>query len=139
MKPVLIVDGKELNVTNIYYSNGQVTTVQAEVEPNVYETYCHKDYLFLDNADKVIDFDQALKFKGVYDVLQEYLDSTIEMEEKELDIIAHEAMTSKSTLPFDGYFQEKKSEYDNQSHRIVGMKMLQSDVDDYAENYYKEK
>lgn len=120
MKPVLIVDGKELNVTNIYYSNGQVTMVQAEVEPNVYETYSHKDYLFVYDTDRVIDFDKALKFVGGHEDLIVELKNVMESFAVDLDDIAHDAMETLGESPFDLKYKQRQELYHETKMKMEG-------------------
>lgn len=95
MKPVLIVDGKELDVMEINYSNGQVVTAVVEVEQNVYETYSCRSYLFVSDVDKTIDFEESLKFKNRYDDLIAHLDEMLKDANDDLTEIAVEAMENK--------------------------------------------
>lgn len=139
LKPYLIVDGKELKVTHLNYHDGEVISAQVEVGPSEYETYADKDYLFANTADGIVDFENCLKFSGVFELLQEYLDARIEVEKETLNVIAHETMNNDSDLPFNNFFRDQKAEYKSVQQRIFGMMESAADVDDFAEEYYKVK
>lgn len=145
MKAVLNVDGKQLEVTNIYYVNGEVKSVQVHLGNHLYETYEHHDSLFSNDATKLVDFSKSLEFPRVKELIEdeqnkliEHLDEFIKQENEELTNIAIEAMEGRTDLPFNNYLSEKQQEYKLAQQRIFGIIDAIEEVKAFLEGWYSD-
>lgn len=140
MKPVLIVDGKELEVTSINYVNGEVRSVQVHLGDNKYVHYqCHESFSF-DPDDRLADFSKSLKFKNRYDDLISHLDEILKGGNDDLTEIAIEAMEGKeSGLPFNSQLSEAQKFYQSEKQRVLGMIDAVEEVKEFAEGWYDDE
>lgn len=120
MKPVLIVDGKELEVVNIHYRKGEIQYVQVDLGDNEFKMYSDKDYLFSNDTDGVVDFEKALKFVGGHENLITELQNVMESYAIDLDDIAHEAMKTVNESPFDLKYKERQELYREYELKLEG-------------------
>lgn len=148
MKAVLNVEGKQLEVTNIYYVNGEVRSVQVHLGENEYRTYDHHESVFFNDAHNLIDFSKSLEFPQVKQLIDEennklidHLDEALRVEDEKLINIAVDAMESDADgLPFvSTSLANYQKEYKLNQQRVLGMIDAIEEVKAYTEGYYADK
>lgn len=139
MKPVLIVEGKELEVTNIRFVDGEVRSVQVHLGENLFDTYEDKNSLFAELAENAIDLKQSLKFKNENDELINHLEECIRTENDSLVEIAIEAMENKTELPFNTHLVDMQKEYQLAQKKLMGFIDAVEEVKAFTEGYYADK
>lgn len=98
MQPILIVEGKQLDVAQVNYHAGRPTSVGIFDEHGNYKIYHDtKENLYIE-APLKIDLSECLKWQGRYDELYQTLDKVIEEKSIELRELAIENIESQ--LPF---------------------------------------
>lgn len=90
MKPVLIVEGKQYDVAQINYHNGNPTGVGVFDEHGNYKIYHdEKENLYIE-APLKIDVSECLKWQGRYDEVYETLDKVIVDNQTRMQLLANE-------------------------------------------------
>ena len=145
MRATLTVEGKEIEVYAIFYSEGKIHAVSIYDESGNLVTYYDINKVtkhYIEQPLK-IDFATALKFPEFEaritereNKLIEHLEKMYERESKELEAFAYESFNSEDS-PFERQVLEgKKREFKLMQQRILGLIDATEEVKAYLEGYY---
>ena len=144
LKPVLTVEGKEYEVLNLTFYNGEVTqaTIYDDGENCIiyYDEDCSYSYV---EKQLKLDFSKALRFVAIeqkiaseQEKLIAHLEDVQNEENNKLLEIAIDAMEGEAEEPFALNLANKQQEYKLMQQRVFGIIDTIEEVKAYTEGYY---
>ena len=133
MKPVLTVEGKQLEVYAMFYRAGKIHSVSViDENSGVVVTYhdSKENTQYYTEKPLQVDFDKCLHFEGRYSPVFDALDSLIESQQKEVQDLATEIVDSET--PFRDFDLMKKR--NNLKQRTFGLMDAQDIVSEFMED-----
>ena len=129
MKPVLTVEGKQLDVYALFYREGRVHSVTTIDKGGVTTIYhdTKEDMKYYVEKPLQVDFEKCLEFEGRYDPVFNAIDSLIGSQQKEIQGLA--TIIADSETPFsDIELVKKRNEL---KQRTFGLMDAQDIVSEY--------
>lgn len=132
MKPVLTVEGKQLEVYAMFYREGKlhcISTVDGSGVTTTYHDSKENTQYYVEKPLQV-DFDKCLHFEGRYSPVFNALDSLVEAQQKKVQRLATQIADSET--PFLDYGLTK--ERNNLKQRTFGLMDAQDIVSEFMED-----
>lgn len=119
MYPVLTVDGKELNITDISYSVPGVINSVGVFEGHNYMTYYDESANVYTEGKLKINIKESLKWVDRYKEALEDIEQVIDEKADLMTTLAHEQMQLNRNLPFVD--KKKENEYFQKEREMIGL------------------
>lgn len=128
MKPILTVEGKQVEVYALFYRAGKVHNVSVIDENGVTVTYhdVKENTQYYVEKPLQIDFDEALVWQGKYTEVVNDIESLIKQKNGELVKLAINHIESENPFGIDD-----KKEYFSTQREIIGLRDALDIIDDY--------
>lgn len=135
MKPVLTVEGKEIEIHALYYRDNKVHSVTVIDDSGVRKQYhdINEDTQYYTEKPLQLDFSKALKWHGRYNPIYDALDKMLEDKTTELQDLAIENIESQQ--PFTPneiqkkYFYVQREQMGLMDAQEMVFEMMEDDVD----------
>lgn len=135
MKPVLIVEGKEIEVYAVFYRDNKVHNIGIIDEHGVSRTYVdiNENTQYYTEKPLRIDFNKCLKWEGRYDPIYETIDKMLEDKSHELQKLALEYIETKQPFtPSDlqqEYFLKQREQMGLMDAQEIVYEFMEDDVE----------
>lgn len=119
MYPVLTVDGKELQVSDINYTDKGLVKSVGVFDGHNYINYYDNSIDFHIEGKLKLDMQAALKWVNRYKEVMEDIEQVIEEKSELMTKLAHEQMQINRNLPFVD--KKKENEYFEKERELIGL------------------
>lgn len=132
MKPMLTVEGKQLEVYAMFYREGKLYSVSTKDEGGVTTTYhdTKENTQYYVEKPLQVDFDKCLHFEGRYSPVFDAIDSLIILQQKEVQDLATQIADGDTPYPDTDLVRKRN----NLKQRTFGLMDAQDIVSEFMED-----